>query len=209
MEMSNAEIVASYRQAKDPQKQIGILAQLNGCMPKAITSILEQEGVIELAVITDTSWRKEAVKTEPLKTRKAYKRVDPDRIKELYDAGYTDAQIMEKMNIGKSSVQRWRQACGLSSNKRAAAVIDPDFEKVVQEMAETNETKPQESAEIVPPTKTNEVDVVNEKLIQSCKDVEFAMHDFRSNTDRSEQLRIGVLMERTLDLLQTMWNAIV
>lgn len=44
MVMSNAEIVAEYRQAKTPMKQIGILADQNQCSKKEIVKILLEAG---------------------------------------------------------------------------------------------------------------------------------------------------------------------
>ena len=42
--MSNLEIASTYRQAKQPLKQIGILADLNGVSRKEIAEILRSEG---------------------------------------------------------------------------------------------------------------------------------------------------------------------
>lgn len=44
MDMTTSEIVASYREAKDPSKQIKILADLNGCTPAKIRKTLEGAG---------------------------------------------------------------------------------------------------------------------------------------------------------------------
>ena len=44
MMMSNLEIASTYRQAKQPLKQIGILADLNGVSRKEIAEILRSEG---------------------------------------------------------------------------------------------------------------------------------------------------------------------
>lgn len=45
MEMTNGEIVASYRQAKHKTQQIGILAELNRCSNKKIMEILIKGGI--------------------------------------------------------------------------------------------------------------------------------------------------------------------
>lgn len=44
MYMSNADIVADYRQAKTPMKQIAILADMNQCDRKEIIEILREAG---------------------------------------------------------------------------------------------------------------------------------------------------------------------
>lgn len=45
MEMTNSEIVTSYRQAKHKEQQIGILAELNRCSNKQIIEILLNGGI--------------------------------------------------------------------------------------------------------------------------------------------------------------------
>ena len=42
--MGAKEIVASYRTARNPKAQIGVLADLNGCSPKEIEEVLMQLG---------------------------------------------------------------------------------------------------------------------------------------------------------------------
>ena len=45
MTMSNDEIIRAYLQSKDQRKQIGILADLNGCDKEKIRTILSHHGV--------------------------------------------------------------------------------------------------------------------------------------------------------------------
>lgn len=45
MTMSNEEIIRSYTQSKDQRKQIGILADFNGCDKEKIRTILIHHGV--------------------------------------------------------------------------------------------------------------------------------------------------------------------
>jgi len=45
MQMTNGEIVASYRQAKNKKEQVKILAELNACKNEEITEILVDGGV--------------------------------------------------------------------------------------------------------------------------------------------------------------------
>lgn len=45
MEMSNEEIVRSYREAKDKAVQLGILADLNCCSKEYIKQILREGGI--------------------------------------------------------------------------------------------------------------------------------------------------------------------
>lgn len=45
MQMTTEEIIRNYTEAKDKSKQIGILADLNGCDKEKIRSILRTKGV--------------------------------------------------------------------------------------------------------------------------------------------------------------------
>lgn len=45
MQMNNADIVKSYREAKDKKKQVSILAELNACEKEKIISILKEGGI--------------------------------------------------------------------------------------------------------------------------------------------------------------------
>ncbi len=45
--MTVDEIVTSYRQAKNPQLQIGVLADLNVCTRKEIKDLLAEAGVLK------------------------------------------------------------------------------------------------------------------------------------------------------------------
>lgn len=47
--MGAKEIVASYRTAKNPKAQIGVLADLNGCSEKEIEEVLVQLGAMNNA----------------------------------------------------------------------------------------------------------------------------------------------------------------
>lgn len=47
MEMTDEEIVRSYRQAQCPSKQVGVLADLNMCTKTVMTTKLEELGCIE------------------------------------------------------------------------------------------------------------------------------------------------------------------
>lgn len=73
MQMTVEEIIRSYTQAKDKSKQIGILADLNGCDKEKIRSILRTRGV-ELPTkgrpkktdVKKTTWPKADPKIEDL-----------------------------------------------------------------------------------------------------------------------------------------------
>lgn len=50
--MTVDEIVTSYRQAKNPQLQIGVLADLNVCTRKEIKDLLVEAGVLKAPLKT-------------------------------------------------------------------------------------------------------------------------------------------------------------
>lgn len=69
MQMSYGEIVRSYKEAKEPKKQIGILAELNAVGKDEIAKILYDAG--EISKMTYGQYQrhgKKAVKTEPTET---------------------------------------------------------------------------------------------------------------------------------------------
>jgi hypothetical protein len=75
MEMTNEEIVRSYRQAKFPEEQIKILADLNVCSRARIVRILKEGGVDpeELPKLTERDAR------EPREARKQKPKMTPPK----------------------------------------------------------------------------------------------------------------------------------
>lgn len=45
MQMSDSEIVRSYKEAKDKRSQVGVLAELNACSKDYIREILQRNGI--------------------------------------------------------------------------------------------------------------------------------------------------------------------
>lgn len=73
MQMTVEEIIRNYTQAKDKSKQIGILADLNGCDKEKIRSILRTKGVPlptkgrpKKETVEKVTWSKEDLKIEDL-----------------------------------------------------------------------------------------------------------------------------------------------
>ena len=96
--MSDGEIARRYRNALDPKKAITILAQLNGAGPSDITAALIREGVV-----LDT----------PPPARKKRKRLDQQEVQMLYDLGFNDYQIADKLGVSPGGVYAWRYRNGL------------------------------------------------------------------------------------------------
>lgn len=126
--MGAREIVASYRTAKNPKAQIGVLADLNGCSEKEIEEILVQLGAMKGA---------EKKKPNPRKIN-----VDEERARELLAQGMTDEEAAAALGIGTHKFSEWRREAGLKPNRKAAAL---------QETAErpTESKKQSASVEVV------------------------------------------------------------
>lgn len=96
--MSDAEIARRYRNALDPKKAVKILAQLNAAGPSDITAALLREGVVLDA---------------PPPTRKKQIRMNQQEARRLYDLGFNDCQIADRLGVSSGSVYHWRYRNGL------------------------------------------------------------------------------------------------
>ncbi len=105
--MGAKEIVASYRTARNPKAQIGVLADLNGCSEKEIEEVLVQLGAMKPA---------ERRKPNPRKIN-----VDADAARELLEQGMTDEEAAAALGISTSKFAEWRRESGLKPNRKAAA----------------------------------------------------------------------------------------
>lgn len=98
--MSTSEIIRSYRTAANPQKQIGVLADLNLVSKAEIKQVLIAAGVI--------------LKKEKPKPRKFNK----EAAMQYYKMGLSDEDIGKRMGNATNTVSKWRQQEGLRPNKR-------------------------------------------------------------------------------------------
>ena len=126
--MGAKEIVASYRTARNPKAQIGVLADLNGCSPKEIEEVLMQLGAMKPT---------ERKKPNPRKID-----VDTAAARELLAQGMTDEEAANLLGIGIHKFAEWRREEGIKPNRKAA---------VSQETAEhdTDGEEQSESMEVV------------------------------------------------------------
>ncbi len=90
LNMTDAEIYREYKQAKNPELQIGVLADENGVQPDVIRAIVKKMAAAE--------------------TDKPPHESEPDcyqigRIIELYNKGKTYRQIAEMLSITLATVQ--------------------------------------------------------------------------------------------------------
>lgn len=106
--MGAKEIVASYRTAKDPKAQIGVLADLNCCSVKEIEEVLIQLGAMK-----------------PENRRKPNPRkvdVDGAKARTLLAQRLTDEEAAAALGIGVTKFKEWRREEGLKPNRKAAAL---------------------------------------------------------------------------------------
>lgn len=97
LQMAEADIVASYRQAAKPADQIKVLADLNVCSKARIIEVLRRAGV-EL----------------PGKAKhKAPQHFSRDEARALYDEGLDDKEMSERLGVSVQTVIKWRCDNGL------------------------------------------------------------------------------------------------
>lgn len=96
--MTVDEIVTSYRQAKNPQLQIGVLADLNVCTRKEIKDLLVEAGVL---------------KAPPENKGGRPVTFDTELARRLWGEGLTDTEIAAQLGIPVVRFAKWRQRVGL------------------------------------------------------------------------------------------------
>lgn len=96
--MTVDEIVTSYRQAKNPQLQIGVLADLNVCTRKEIKDLLAEAEVLK-APPENKGGRPVTFNTE--------------LARRLWGEGLTDTEIAAQLGIPVVRFAKWRQRVGL------------------------------------------------------------------------------------------------
>lgn len=95
MIMTEMEIINLYKQAKDPETMVGILANIAGKPPAKIKEIIQTVHPAD--------------KSDMLALRER-------QLMALYKAGLTDASIGRRVGMSRSSVQLWRAKRGLPPN---------------------------------------------------------------------------------------------
>ena len=110
MQMTDAEILQSYRGAKDPVKQISVLADLNWVKEAEMARKLQALGV--------------SVEIPPEKPQPVRKPPNPTfdvgRALELHAEGLCDLDIAERLGVKQSNFAAWRRGQGLKANVKKA-----------------------------------------------------------------------------------------
>lgn len=104
--MSESEIVSSYRTARDPKRQIGILAELNAVTPREIREVLEEAGALMLKPRSHGGGR-------PLS-------FDAAAARQMFEAGLTDEEMARKLGVPEKRLADWRRRQGLMRPKGGA-----------------------------------------------------------------------------------------
>lgn len=102
MKMSEFEILRDYHQAKDKVEQVKILADMNLCTMKEMTSFLEKHGIIVQKCDTKFDTRLS--------------------VESMYNQGMTDEEIADKIGLKPSSVATIRIRLGLKKHKKRKPV---------------------------------------------------------------------------------------
>lgn len=99
LQMSESEIVSSYRTARDPRRQIGILAELNAVTPREIREVLEEAGALMLKPRGHGGGR-------PLS-------FDAAAARRMFEAGLSDEEMARKLGVPEKRLADWRRRQGL------------------------------------------------------------------------------------------------
>ncbi len=115
--MTVDEIVTSYRQARNQQTQIGVLADLNVCTRKEIKDLLAEAGVLEA----------------PLENKVGRPMTfDTELARRLWSEGLTDTEIALQLGIPVVRFARWRQRVGLLRPRTAQTRREDTTKKPAQ-----------------------------------------------------------------------------
>lgn len=109
MNMTDGDIAASFRQAKDPKKQVQVLADLNVVSRREMEEKLHQLGL--------------AAKPKPRPEKRCHTRPpDFDELlaMELYNEGKSDLDIAEQLGVAKWKFGEWRRDRALPANQKVS-----------------------------------------------------------------------------------------
>lgn len=111
LQMSESEIVSSYRTARDPKRQVGILAELNAVTPREIRQVLEEAGALVLeeagALVLKPGSHGGG---RPLS-------FDAAAARQMFEAGLTDEEMARKLGVPEKRLAEWRRRQGLMRPK--------------------------------------------------------------------------------------------
>lgn len=140
MYMTEADICQEYRQAKDKQAQIGILAELNLCTQDEIRALLVRNGFLK-----DLPEKKPAARRNQSRKKGAVS-WDTEQARALCEEGRTDREIGEALGVAPSTVCKWRKAEGLPSSRWRNVSKEPGpAERLPEQRTEPPPAQPEEA----------------------------------------------------------------
>ena len=107
MVMTESEICVSYRQSKNKNEQVKILADLNLCKPEDITELLARNGYI-----TGTPQVKKQKEKKP-SSKKEKPAIILERYIGLADRGFTIAETASALGISENAVYKYAKRHGI------------------------------------------------------------------------------------------------
>lgn len=115
MYMTDSEITEIYRSAKNKERQVTVLADLNACRKYDMAKKLAELGLREL--------KEKPPATRPLKEPN-WTKIDYDAAKALYDEGRTDEEISAQLGCSLYAFRNWRSAHKLPQNRPRRFAFD-------------------------------------------------------------------------------------
>lgn len=113
--MSDSEILSLYRTAANRQKEVDILAELNAVSKEAMRAKLRALGENPAAPV-------------PKPPRQAAKRVDSTEARRLWELGYDNQEIAQRIGASKHGVLLWRHRNDLPPNGKIGRPKKPQKE---------------------------------------------------------------------------------
>lgn len=120
--MTDGEIITSFKQAKNKQTQVGVLAELNGCTRSAMRTKLAALGLIDPPAPAPAPEKKE----EPS--------FDWDKAREMFASGASDKEIAQALGCSAWRVGKWRSAENLirkSGNPRRCRIPESEARAMI------------------------------------------------------------------------------
>lgn len=106
MYMTDGEIITSYKQAKNPQSQIHVLAELNGTDTATMRAKLRSLG-----------FDVKEPKARPKRAPSVLPLIESETLRRMFLAGLSDREIAEELGVSVWNVQNRRLALGMTRNR--------------------------------------------------------------------------------------------
>lgn len=119
--MDDTELAISFRGAKDPRAQIGVLADLNCASPRAVAQRLHELGELTASGLEPSEFSNVFALDESLR-RGRPSRFDEKKARELWQQGLPDIEIASRIGVERHTIYKWRERAGLPVNRKKREV---------------------------------------------------------------------------------------